>query len=62
MRNRKDIIYQDLSMSDYLLPETALSITEKLGLFAAKTEMNENPYNFRNKIICEMGCKEAGNK
>ena len=49
-------------MSDYLLPETALSITEKLELFAARTEMNENPYNFRNKIICGMGCKEDGNK
>ena len=46
-------------MSDYLLPEAALSVTEKLELFAARTEMNENPYNFGNKTLCEMGCKEA---
>ena len=55
----KEIIYQDLSMSDFLLPEAALSVTEKLELFAARTEMNENPYNFGNKTLCEMGCKEA---
>ena len=46
-------------MSDYLLPEAALSVTEKLELFAARTEMNENPCNFGNKTLCEMGCKEA---
>ena len=56
---RKEIIYQDLLMSYYLLPEAALSVTEKLELFAARTEMNENPYNYGDKILCEMGCKEA---
>ena len=28
-------------------------------MFAARTEMNENPYNYGNKILCEMVCKEA---
>ena len=54
----REIIYQDISMADYLLPEATLSVTEKLELFAARTEMNENPYNYGDKILCEMGCKE----
>ena len=55
----REIIYQDISMADYLLPEATLSVTEKLELFAARTEMNENSYNYGNKIVCELGCQEA---
>ena len=44
----QEIIYKDISMADYLLPEATLSVTEKLELFAARTEMNENPYNYGN--------------
>ena len=39
----KEIIYQD-----YQLPEVALSVTEKLELFTAGTEMKENTDNFGN--------------
>ena len=36
-------------MSDYLLPDAELSVTEKLELFAAITEMNENPYKYERR-------------
>ena len=54
----RNIIYEDLSMSDYLLPETPLAVTEKRHLFAVRTEMNLNPHNYGNKTYCEEGCNE----
>ena len=55
----RQIIYEGLNMADYLLPEAALTVLEKQELFAIRTEMNPNPYNFGNKIQCEKGCQEA---
>ena len=55
----RGIIYEGLNMADYLLPEAALTGLEKQELFAIRTEMNPNPYNFGNKIQCEKGCQEA---
>ena len=43
-------------MADYLLPEASLTVSEKQELFAVRTEMNRNPFNFWNQIKCEMGC------
>ena len=54
----RNIIYEDLSMSDYLLPETPLTVTEKQNLFAVRTEMNLNPHNYGNTTYCEEGCNE----
>ena len=54
----KYIQYEGLQMADYLQPEAELNLTEKLELFALRTEMNFNPFNFGNKICCEKGCKE----
>ena len=44
-------------MADYLLPEANVNISDKSEIFALRTEMN--PYNFRMKISCEIGCLEA---
>ena len=55
----RQIIYEGLNMADYLLPEAALTVLEKQELFAIRTEMNPNPYNFGNKTQCEKGCQEA---
>ena len=33
-------------MADYLLPEANVNISDKLEIFALRTEMNSNPYNF----------------
>ena len=57
-QKEKYIKYESLQMADYLTPEADLSVTEKLELFAIRTEMNFNPYNFGNKIPCEKGCQE----
>ena len=54
----RHITYESLQMADYLKPEAELNVTEKLEIFALRTEMNFNPYNFGNKIRCEMGCQE----
>ena len=48
----KFIKYNDLSMADYLLPESELTNEQKYHLFSARSEMNENPFNFGNKIPC----------
>ena len=53
------IVYESLNMADYLLPEAALTVEEKQEMFAVRTEMNENPFNFGNKTQCEVGCPEA---
>ena len=55
----RPIIYKSLNMADYLLPEAALTVEEKQEMFAIRTEMNDNKYNFGNKIPCEVGCQEA---
>ena len=54
----KYIKYDSLQMADYLLPEAQLNVSEKLDLFALRTEMNMNPNNFGRKIYCEKGCQE----
>ena len=37
----------------------ALTVQEKQELFAVRTEMNTNLYNFGNKNQCEVGCQEG---
>jgi len=55
----KMIHYETLQISDYLLPECSLSVSDKFELFAYRTEMNDLPNNFGRDDICEMGCLEA---
>ena len=45
-------------MADYLLPECELSNKEKIELYHIRTEMNDLPFNYGNKILCDKGCKE----
>ena len=54
----KLIEYKCLAMADYLLPEAHLSTENKCQLFSQRTEMNENPFNYGDKIHCSMGCLE----
>ena len=46
-------------MSDYLLPESNLSIDEKVTIFSLRTEMNNLPCNYGKPEICYFGCQEA---
>ena len=55
------INYSCLTMADYLLPEANLTNEEKIYLFAIRTEMNDNPCNYGEKILCDMGCQEEMN-
>ena len=54
------INYSCLTMADYLLPEANLTNEEKIHLFAIRTEMNDNPCNYGEKILC-VGCQEEMN-
>ena len=45
-------------MTDYLLPESEMSNKDKIELFHIRTEMNDLPFNFGSKTICDKGCKE----
>ena len=57
-----EIIYSDLSMSDYLLPTNSeLTVEEKQHLFAVKTRMTNIPSNYPKpevKYICLCGQSE----
>ena len=46
-------------MVDYLLPECEISNDEKIEWFHIRTEMNDLPFNYGRKIICDNGCKET---
>ena len=46
----KLIEYKFLAMADYLLPEVQLSTENICQLFSLRTEMNENPINYGEKI------------
>ena len=35
-------------MADYLFPEAALTVEEKQEMFAVRTEINDNKYNYGN--------------
>ena len=52
----RNIKYECLQMTDYLLPESSLNLEEKIEMFSLRAEMNQNPYNFGNKTNCELGC------
>jgi hypothetical protein len=54
----RKIVYRTLSMADYLLPDSNLTVKEKTDIFSLRVEMNENPHNFGIQIFCEMGCLE----
>ena len=54
----KETQESELSMAEYLLPTTNLTICEKQQMFAVKNRMKEIPANFskpdiQNKCICE---------
>ena len=57
-----EIIYSDLSMSEYLLPTNSeLTIEEKQRLFAVKTRMTDIPSNYPKpevKYFCHCGLTE----
>ena len=53
------IDYKYLQMADYLLPECEVSNKDKIELFHIRTEMNDLPFNYGNKIICDKGCNEV---
>ena len=45
----KSIEYNSFNMAEYLLPESNLTVSEKVQIFALRSEMNENPCNFGEK-------------
>ena len=49
-------------MSDYLLTEAALTLTEKLSQFALRTEINQNPHTYNHKKNCEKRYQEFKSK
>ena len=55
----RTIMYRSLCMAKYLLPETNLTVSEKTDMFALRSQMNENPCNFGDKINCQMGCSQT---
>ena len=46
-------------MADYLLPECVISNRDKIELFNIRTEMNDLPFNYGNKTLCERGCLQV---
>ena len=52
----KQIDYKNLEMADYLLPECVISNRDKIELFNIRTEMNDLPFNYGNKTLCDRGC------
>ena len=57
----KLIIYKQLQMADYLLPDCTLSVSDKIQLFAIRCEMNDLPNNFGKTDICEICFSEPMN-
>jgi hypothetical protein len=55
----KFIHYNSFNMAEYLLPESNLTVIEKVQIFALRTEMNDNPCNFGEKIQCQLGCSQV---
>ena len=51
----RTVVYNILGMADYLLPESNLSVSEKVKSFALIYEMNDNPCSFGDKIKCPIG-------
>ena len=48
-------------MADYLLPECEISNQDKIEIFHIRTEMNDLPFNFGMKTLCDKGCLELMN-
>ena len=57
----RNINYERLEMSDYLLPECQILVEDKRELFLIRSEMNELPCNFGNPTLCELGCSQVLN-
>ena len=55
----KFIAYKTLKISDYLLPDSELTMEEKCYIFSLRTEMNDLPCNFGNQELCYFGCQEV---
>ena len=54
----REIPYDKVEMSDYLLPDSCASLEEKFDIFEIRTEMNHMPYNFGKKQFCIEECKK----
>ena len=55
-RKSQDINNRELEMTDYLLPECEMSKKkDKIELFHIRTELNELPFNFLSRTICDKG-------
>ena len=57
----KKIVYENLEMADYLLPECQATPEEKSQILQIRSEMDDYPSNFGNKTKCDMGCSETLN-
>ena len=61
MKKGQLIHYDRLEMSDYLLPNDRLSVSEQYEMFSYRSEMNDIPFNYGNRTQCETGCGEILN-
>ena len=52
------ILYEKHSLAPYLTSKSNMLTNDKLEMFAYRCEMNNLPFNYRNKTIFEMGCHE----
>ena len=52
----KTIVYEQIQMADYLLPECTLSVSDKIDMFAFRCEMNDLPDNFGQSKMHELQC------
>ena len=48
----KPIIYKQIQMVDYLLPDCTLSVFDKVQLFSIRCEMNDLPNYFGKTEFC----------
>ena len=53
----RELPYDKVQMSDYLLPDSCASLEEKFNIFKLRTEMNDMPYNFGKKQFCIETCQ-----
>ena len=54
----KYLKYERLELVDYLLQESEVSAEDEREIFNIRTEINDFPFNFGSKILCDMGCKD----
>ena len=57
----KTIVYKQIQMADYLLPECTLFVTDKVDMFAFRCEMNDLSNNFGKSELCEFNGQDVMN-